>query len=170
MLFTLMSQTKDEAFLPATRDVFVCCVRTMAISQKKVSFCQPGSGHTASHHLALVTPPHTTSLWSHRLTPPRLVHTASHHLTLFTPHHITSLCSHCITPPHQHCVTPPHFVHTVSHHLTLFTLHHTTALCSHGITPPHQHCVTPPHFVHTVSHHLTDPTSLASHGSASLNI
>ena len=37
MLFTLKSQMKDEVFLPATRDVFVCCVRTMAVSQKKVS-------------------------------------------------------------------------------------------------------------------------------------
>ncbi|KAK7093572.1 cilia- and flagella-associated protein 74-like [Littorina saxatilis] len=35
MLFTMKSHMKDEAFLPATRDVLVCCVRTMALSQKK---------------------------------------------------------------------------------------------------------------------------------------
>ncbi|KAL8571941.1 hypothetical protein ACOMHN_026153 [Nucella lapillus] len=35
LLFSLKSHTKDEAFLPATRDVYVSCVRTMAVSQKK---------------------------------------------------------------------------------------------------------------------------------------
>ncbi|XP_076472381.1 cilia- and flagella-associated protein 74-like isoform X2 [Babylonia areolata] len=42
MLFTLKSQTKDEVFLPATRDVYVCCVRTMAVSQKKETKKQNG--------------------------------------------------------------------------------------------------------------------------------
>ena len=139
MLFTLTSQTKDEAFLPATRDVFVCCVRTMAVSQKKVSFCQPGSGHTASHHLALFTPRHTISLCSHHVTPRHFVHTVSHHLALFTPCHTTSLCSHC--------VTPHHFVHTSPHHLPLVTPCHTTWLWSHRVTPSRTG--------HTVSHHLT---------------
>ena len=36
MLVSLYSQAQDTEFLPATRDIYVGCVRTMAISQKKV--------------------------------------------------------------------------------------------------------------------------------------
>lgn len=36
ILFTLRSIAKENDFIPASRDLFVGCVRTMAVSQKKV--------------------------------------------------------------------------------------------------------------------------------------
>ena len=37
ILFTLKSIAKENDFIPASRELFVGCVRTMAVSQKKVS-------------------------------------------------------------------------------------------------------------------------------------
>lgn len=36
LLLTLRSRIKNEEFLPASQDVYIGCVRTMAVSQKKV--------------------------------------------------------------------------------------------------------------------------------------
>lgn len=38
VLFTLQSIAKESEFIPASRELHVGCVRTMAVSQKKVGY------------------------------------------------------------------------------------------------------------------------------------